>query len=504
MKRFTVFAAMAIALLSAADAQAENHYYLVDEMAKQSSHADVRAQAHELEAIYADMGHQSGVDAKLIYSTDPDINAFATEIDDEKFVVVQEGLLENMKGDREAVAAVLGHELAHHKADHIRAGRRKQEGVRIFGAILGAVVGAKVGRSGGVLAGAAAGTAVGVGANLIALKFNRNQEMEADRLSVGWMIAAGYNPQGMLRLQRQLSELEKGHRKSAIFSTHPTSAKRYQTAEKLIAKLNPPPELLAHEVLPLVGDKQLADSRAEIKGVEDARIAEVLKPKGEAPSSAALAPVNGLAFDSYAALSNELVYAGDKGKARVLASHHLTDAKLTQAKSSFATRMQQSESLSARYSVSYFRASQGKLAAYGRDLADSYETGKPLQLDPPYPLETAAEIFAAMQARGAPNFTPAQEAAAEKDILKPHGLSYYDFLIGHNWWTRQATIAALTGDESVMNTYFAAVRASTGIDDTASSAGVQIGSNVHIGKNVRIGGKEAQPSDASANQPEDE
>jgi len=504
MKRSTVFAVTAIALLSAASAQAENHYYLVDEVAKQSTHADVRAQAHELEAIYTDMEHQSGVDAKLIYSTDPDINAFATEIGDEKLVVVQEGLLENMQGDRDAVAAVLGHELAHHKADHIRAGKRKQEGIRVFGAILGAVVGAKVGRNGGVLAGAAAGTAVGVGANLLALKFNRNQEMEADRLSVGWMIAAGYNPQGMLRLQRQLGELEKGHKKAAIFSTHPTSAKRYQSAEKLIAKLNPPPELLAHEVLPLVGEKQLADSRAEIKGAEDARIAEVLKPKGEAPSADALAPVSGLAFDSYAALSNELVYAGDKGKAKVLASHHLTEAKLSQAKTSFASRMQQNQGLSARYSVAYFRASQGKFAAWGRDLADSYETGKPLQLDPPYPLETAAEMFGAMQARGAPNFTPAQEAAAEKDILKPHGLTYYDYLIGHNWWTRKATIAAIGGDESVMQTYFAAVRASAGLDETAEQAGVQIGSNVHIGKNVRVGGKEMAPSDTGANEPEDE
>src|SRR5689334_19023163 len=181
---------LVVALLAAPFARAEVHYYLVDSIAEKSSDADVRAQAHELEKIYADMAKQSGVDAKLIYATDPDINAFATEIGGEKIVVVQEGLLDTMQGDRDAVAAVLGHELAHHKADHIRAGKRKQEGVRVFGAILGAVVGAKVGRHGGDLAGAAAGAAVGVGAGLVALKFNRDQEMEADRLSVGWMIAA--------------------------------------------------------------------------------------------------------------------------------------------------------------------------------------------------------------------------------------------------------------------------------------------------------------------------
>ena len=144
-------------VLFAVSAAAETHYYLVDAIAQTSTEATTRAEAHELEHIYADLERVSGVDAKLIWSTDHDINAFATEVGKERIVIVQEGLLASMHGDRDAVAATLGHELGHHKADHIRAGKRKQEGARMFGTILGAVVGAKIGRGSGAAAGAVLG-----------------------------------------------------------------------------------------------------------------------------------------------------------------------------------------------------------------------------------------------------------------------------------------------------------------------------------------------------------
>jgi len=178
IRSILLFAAGMLAISCAA---ASTHYYLVDALAEKAPAPATRAEARELEKIYADLERASGVDAKLIWSTDPDINAFATEVGGDKVVIVQEGLLATMDGDRDAVAAVLGHELAHHKADHIRAGKRKQESARVLGSILGAVVGAKIGHGGGgAIAGAAFG---GVGGNLVALNFNRDQEMEADRLT---------------------------------------------------------------------------------------------------------------------------------------------------------------------------------------------------------------------------------------------------------------------------------------------------------------------------------
>jgi Zn-dependent protease with chaperone function len=470
-------------------ARAESELYLVDKVAEQSDHAPVRAQARELAAIYAELAQRAGVEATLVWSTDPDINAFATEVGDEKIVIVQEGLLAKFGSDRDAVAAVLGHELAHHKADHIRAGRRKQEGVRVFGAILGAVVGAKVGRNSGQLAGAASSAAVGLGAGLLALKFSRNQELEADRLALQWMIDAGYNPNGMLRLQQQLGALSGGKRGAAILSTHPTSAKRYQAAQKRIAQLAPAPELLAIAPAPLVGDDALAAAAAAIERVESERVAQALRPEAGAPSAAALEPIDGIDFTTYAALGNQLLHAGDRGKREVLQRHRLDEAKLAKLNAGFSARMAEHPALAHRYSIDYFRASQGRYAAHGRDLADSFEHGQALRLEPPYPLDTGRELHLAVQTRLARGADAAAMATLERELLQPRGLNFYDYLIAHNWWSRKVMIAALAGDPAPMQAYFTAPDDAADAREEAAADDVQIGEGVTIGGNVRIGGK---------------
>lgn len=503
------FAIALVAALAAAPLHAEVHYYLVDSVAEKSTSVAVRAEAHELETIYADMERVSGVDAKLVWSTNPDINAFATEVGDDKIVIVQEGLLETMQGDRDAVAAVLGHELAHHKADHIRAGKRKREGAHVLGTILGAVVGAKIGHSGGAAAGAILGNA---GGGLVALKFNRDQEMEADRLSVGWMIAAGYNPEGMLRLQRQLGELEGKHKNAAIFSTHPTSEKRYKAAEQQIAKLAPPPDLLAHPVAPLVDDKARIAATAEIWSGVDASIAQALSSGPGDVAADALAPVDKVGFDTYAALQNQLHFAGSKGEPRLLAKNHLTEAQLAHINATFAMRMTDNPALSQRYYIEYLRASQGKFAGHGRDLADSYEHKQPLKLDPPYSLETAALLHARVR-----KFVRVDSNLLDVNQLKPgqsallqlYDLTYYDFVIADDWWMRKAALALLDGDDTALRrlegigTRSAAADADDSSDDddddsqAEAAANVHTGNNVQVGKNVRVGGQAAKAKDAN-------
>ena len=478
--------AFSITCLASPFASADVHYYLVDSVATKSTDADLRAEARELEKIYADMERVSGVDAKLVWSTNPDINAFATEVGKEKIVVVQEGLLSAMNGDRDAVAAVLGHELGHHKADHIRAGKRKEEGARVLGTLLGAVVGAKLGKGSGAVAGAAVGN---VGGSLVALKFNRDQEMEADRLSVGWMIAAGYNPAGMLRLQQHLAALDpRSH--ASILSTHPTSEKRYQAAQQLIAKLSPPTELVSRPIQPLVGDAALASASAEIKGIENERIAEALGAS-EPSSAVSLAPILKIGFDTYAAIANQLEFAGPKSKARVFAANHVTQKQYQLASNAFDARMKENPTLTRQYSVAYFRASQGKFATYGHDLADSYEKNQALLLDPPFSIETAAQLYGEMRKRGAIDDKAAQ-AKAEAEVLKPRGFTYYDYTIGSLWWSRKASIAALTGDTSLMRRYLAQETGDDGDDDDTPKT-VSTGPGVHVYSNVRISGRTVTP-----------
>ena len=507
MNRFA--AITLVAVLATSPAYAEVHYYFVDSIAAQSTNADLRAEAHELEKIYTDMERVSGVEAKLVWSTNPDINAFATEVGADKVVIVQEGLLEAMHGDRDAVAAVLGHELGHHKADHIRAGKRKKETAHVLGTILGAVVGAKIGHGGGAAAGAILGNA---GGGLVALKFNRDQEMEADRLSVGWMIAAGYNPGGMLRLQRQLDELEGKHKSAAIFSTHPTSEKRFKAAEQQIAKLQPPADLLNHPVSPLVDDKARVAATAEIWSSVDAGLAQALNSAPGDVTAEALAPVDKVGFETYAALQNQLQFAGSKGESRLLAKNHLSEAQLTRINATFAMRMNDNPALNQRYAIEYLRASQGKFAGHGHDLADSYEHQQPLKLDPPYALETAMLLHGKLGRFARLNGKPLdveQEAianAAQNSILKPYGVTYYDFVIADNWWMRKAALALLDGDDTVLRrlegigTHSTAADADDAGDDNddddtqaEAAANAHTGSNVQVGKNVQVGDRKVKP-----------
>jgi Zn-dependent protease with chaperone function len=483
-----------LALLLAGSAASDAaELYLVDSLAEQSGHAPVRAQAHELAAIYADLVRVSGVEAQLVWSSDPDLNAFATEAGEQKLVVVQEGLLTKFDSDRDAVAAVLGHELAHHKGDHVRAGRRKQEGVRVFGAILGAVIGAKVGRNSGALAGVASNVAVNAGANLLALKFNRNQELQADRWAVQWMIEAGYNPRGMLRLQQQLGALAGQKRRLGMLATHPNSSKRYQAAQRQIDALAPPPALLEREARALVDDAALAQAEQSLATAEARRVAEALAPAAAEPlPAAALEPIEGVAFAEYAALGNQLLQAGSAGQARVLQRRRIDAPRMAALQAGFGARMQQHPALAQRYSIEFFRASQGRFASYGRDLADSLEHGRPLQLAPPFPLETAAALHAALTARGAPALDAAALAAAELELLAPLDLSWYDWTIAHNWWSRQVTVAALSGDTRPLQVYFGAAEAAPAAPD--SSPNVRIGENVELGAGVRIGARAVPPS----------
>lgn len=211
-------------------------YYLVEDLAAKAVHPGIRAEAREIEEIHSALAAVAGISARLVYSTDLEINAYATEVGGERVIVVQEGLLRLLRADRDAVAAVLGHELAHHRADHVREGRRKQQQTRAFGSVLGVLVGAAVGHEHGELAGSVSEAAVGVGAEMAALKFSRTQELEADRLSVEWMLAAGFDPAGMIRLQHRLAELS-GGRNRGIFATHPNSRKRTQAVERQLAAM---------------------------------------------------------------------------------------------------------------------------------------------------------------------------------------------------------------------------------------------------------------------------
>src|SRR5262249_3225504 len=156
----------------------------------------------------------------------------------------------------------------------------------------------------------------------------------------------------------------------------------------------------------------------------------------------------------------------------------LTQAQHDQISTVYQVRMAGSPALWQHYNAVFFRATQGKFAAYGRDLGDSYEKNQPLRMEPPYPLAYAAFLYSDLRKRGAPRLHAAQQAAVEGSVLKPYNMRYYDFLIAHNWWTRKGKIEAVGGDTTILKTYFAAKADDDGddADDTAANAEA---ANVH-------------------------
>ncbi|QOC23937.1 M48 family metalloprotease [Wenzhouxiangella sp. AB-CW3] len=259
-KKLTVLVAL-VGLLACSLANAE--LYRLADIVEASGHAEWRAQAINLIEIYEDLSAVSGVEVKVLYALDDDINAFATMTNDgEPVLVVMDGLIEYLKEDRDAVAAVIGHELAHHKANHVTEGFERAQRSRRTASFLGGLASIAVGYEHGDLAGSAAEAAFSIGGDLVALSFSRTQEYEADELSVHWLIAAGYNPEGMLRLQEHLAELSSGG--ASILSTHPAGERRHARCEQLINEMDVPQHQRSMALDPLVDPVDLSLSEAHI------------------------------------------------------------------------------------------------------------------------------------------------------------------------------------------------------------------------------------------------
>ncbi len=131
---------------------------------------------------------------ELVYTfeviEDPEMNAFSLP---GGYVFVNRGLIDRAANDDE-LAAVIAHEVAHVTARH--AVKRYESGLGMQLAQLAAVAA----RQG------AAASGLGVGMRAAQLAYARQDELEADRLGVKYMKAAGFDPRGMLSFLKKLHE----------------------------------------------------------------------------------------------------------------------------------------------------------------------------------------------------------------------------------------------------------------------------------------------------------
>lgn len=137
-------------------------------------------------------------------------------------IVVYEGLLPVTQSE-DALAIVLGHEIAHavakHSAEQLSTQVKQQAGAKLLGAVLGAT---GVSNTTSLLT----QTAFSLGSKLGSLKYSRDNESEADRMGLIFAAMAGYDPNVAVSFWQRMAQMTGNSNQSDVFSDHPSDAKR--------------------------------------------------------------------------------------------------------------------------------------------------------------------------------------------------------------------------------------------------------------------------------------
>jgi beta-barrel assembly-enhancing protease len=129
------------------------------------------------------------------------------------------------------LAALLGHETGHVNARHAAERAGKQLVAEL--AIVAGAVALSASESGQQYV-PLLQLGSQIGASALLAKYSRDNEREADSLSMGYMVKAGYNPNGMVGVMDMLrtESKRKPNLIETMFASHPMSEERYQTASR--------------------------------------------------------------------------------------------------------------------------------------------------------------------------------------------------------------------------------------------------------------------------------
>jgi len=137
------------------------------------------------------------------------------------------GLIDGLKLNDDEIAAVMGHEIAHALREHARERLAKQQLTQLGAAVLGEIV--AEGRYAG---------AFRFGGDLLALKFSRDDEREADIVGLDLAARAGFDPRAGITLWQKMLAASR-NAPLEWFSTHPSGENRIRSIEALLPKLEP-------------------------------------------------------------------------------------------------------------------------------------------------------------------------------------------------------------------------------------------------------------------------
>jgi predicted Zn-dependent protease len=157
-------------------------------------------------------------------SDSTEINAYAQLQNNQRYIILTNGFIAQFGNDPDVMAAVLGHELAHHQLGHTQPdyAKNRDAAIDVTSQALGMIASYFIPFSGLVVGNAAKG---------MGLTWSRNDERSADEMGMQWAMQAGYSPCGSYRFAAQMNDLGEG---AAItfLSTHPGNNERMANADR--------------------------------------------------------------------------------------------------------------------------------------------------------------------------------------------------------------------------------------------------------------------------------
>lgn len=138
------------------------------------------------------------------------------------------GILQDLKLSDDEVAMVMGHEMAHALREHARERMGKSAATGIGASLLSQLLGlGDVGQ-----------TVTRYGAQLLTLKFGREDESEADLVGMELAAKAGFNPRAAVTLWKKMDATNNGAPPEWL-STHPSGSARIAQIEANLPRVLP-------------------------------------------------------------------------------------------------------------------------------------------------------------------------------------------------------------------------------------------------------------------------
>jgi predicted Zn-dependent protease len=145
-------------------------------------------------------------------------------------IVFYSGLITRLNLSDDEIAVVMGHEVSHalreHSREQLSQAIAAQTAIGFGASLLG-------------LGGGTADLASMAYEALVATKFSRLDESEADRIGLELTARAGYDPRAGVALWQKMMKANQGEQPPEFLSSHPADASRVQEIESLLPKVMP-------------------------------------------------------------------------------------------------------------------------------------------------------------------------------------------------------------------------------------------------------------------------